>query len=279
MTSDSAPATSARHTDEAVSGSSSSYYRPLGDGAYEPTSHVEGAWNPGEQHMAPVSGLLAHAIETHEPREEMQLARVTYEILGMIPAERSEVTVRTVRPGRTIELVEASLAAGGRAVVRARAWRLAGHDSAEVAGGGPNPLPHPDSMPVWDGAKNWRGGYIASVEGRAATANGPGRGQVWLRTGITLIEGVEVSPTAAFLGLVDTANGIVVRADPRAWMFPNVELSVHLHRRPVTGWVGFDTRVVFGPDGVGLTTSTLHDIRGPVGRSEQLLTVRRLPEG
>ncbi|MDQ6715969.1 MAG: thioesterase family protein [Actinomycetota bacterium] len=265
--------------ESASGGHVGSYYRPLGDGAYEPTIHVEGAWNPREQHMAPVSGLLAHAIESHEPREGMQLARVTYEILGMIPAERSEVTVRTVRPGRTIELVEATLDAGGRTVVRARAWRLATHDSADVAGGAADPLPDPESMPVWDGTRTWPGGYISSLEGRAATGNVPGRGQVWLRTGIGLIEGVEVSPTAAFLGLVDTANGIVVRADPRAWMFPNVELSVHLHRRPVPGWVGFDTRVVIDPDGIGLTASTLHDIGGPVGRSEQLLTVRRLPEG
>jgi hypothetical protein len=40
--------------------------------------------------------------------------------------------------------------------------------------------------------------------------------------------------------------------------------------------VGLDTTVVFGPDGAGLTTSVLHDRTGPVGRSEQLLTVRAL---
>jgi hypothetical protein len=32
-----------------------------------------------------------------------------------------------------------------------------------------------------------------------------------------------------------------------------------------------------GPTGLGLTSTTLHDERGPVGRAEQILTVRRLP--
>ncbi len=253
------------------------YYRPLGDGVFEPTPHVQGAWNDHEQHMGPVSGLLTHAIDGHEPRLGLQLARISFDILGVIPAERSTVSVRTLRPGRTIELVEATMVAGGRPVVRAQAWRLARHDTASVAGGDDVPLPPPESMPVWEGTRTWAGGYIASVEGRAAADNRPGHGRVWIRTDITLVEGVSVSSTAAFIGLTDTANGIVVRESPGQWMFPNVDLSVHLFRQPVAGWVGFDTRVTFGPDGVGLTSSTLHDEHGPVGRCEQILTVRPGP--
>ena len=268
---------STRHTEGELTAVSGSYYTPLGDGAYQPTPHVQGAWNPSEQHMGPVSGLVAHAIDEHEPGAGMQLARITYEILGMIPAGRTEVSVRTIRPGRTIELVEATLVAGGRPVVRATAWRLAAQQTATVAGGACGPLPPPESMPAWDGAEVWAGGFISSLEGRAAVTNEPGRGQVWLRTGTTLVQGVDSSPTAAFLGLVDTANGIVARVAPGEWMFPNVDLTVHFFRQPVGAWVGLDTRVVFGADGIGLTSSALHDVDGPVGRSEQILTVRRLP--
>ena len=60
-------------------------------------------------------------------------------------------------------------------------------------------------------------------------------------------------------------------------MFPNVDLTIHLFRQPVRGWVGFDTRVTMGPTGLGLTSTTLHDVEGPVGRAEQLLTVREMP--
>ncbi|MDQ2781358.1 MAG: thioesterase family protein [Actinomycetota bacterium] len=256
-----------------------SYYVARADGLFQPTRHVQGAWHDHEQHMAPVSGLIVHAIDAHEPRPELQLARITFDILGVIPAEPSEVVVTTVRPGRTIELVEATLVVQNRPRVRARAWRLARHDSGAVAGGELLELPEPGTFESWDGTKVWKGGYIASLEARADPANVPGRGRTWLRTDVTLVEGVEVSPTAAYVGLLDTANGMVVRESPRQWMFPNVDLTVHLFRQPTAGWVGFDTTVVFGPDGVGLTSTTLHDSHGPVGRCEQALTVRELTTG
>jgi len=132
-------------------------------------------------------------------------------------------------------------------------------------------------MTQWTGSSVWPGGYIAALQFCNGRDNVPGRGQVWIRTDKTLVEGVTSSATAAFVGLVDTANGVVVRVGPREWMYPNVDLSIHLYRQPAGGPVGLDTTVVFGAGGVGLTSSTLHDVRGPVGRAEQILTIRPLP--
>lgn len=253
------------------------YYRRLPGGIHEPTVHVQGAWNDHEQHMAPVSGLMALALEEHEGRPDLLLARVSFEILGVIPREPTEITVTTIRPGRTIELVEAVLVAGNRPAVRANAWFMATGDTSAVAGGGPEPMPPPDTWAPWDGGSIWPGGYIASLEARRDPATVPGRGRTWLRTDVELVEGGTRSPTAALLGLVDTANGLFVRESPREWMFPNIDLTVHLWRRPVGDWVGFDTTVVFGGDGIGVTSTWLHDVEGPVGRAEQILTVRPLP--
>ena len=65
-----------------------------------------------------------------------------------------------------------------------------------------------------------------------------------------------------------------MRESPDHWLFPNLDLTIHLYRTPVAGWVGLDTTVTFGPTGLGLTSSALHDTLGPVGRAEQILTVR-----
>lgn len=255
---------------------SGSYYVPLGDGRYQPTEHSQGVWRPDEQHMGPVSGLIAHEIEQHDPRPDLALGRVAFEILGVITLEPTSVRVETIRAGRTIELVEATLTSGDRPAVRARAWRISRGDTTVVAGGADSPLPAPDAYPPSEGIKVWAGGYISSLELRGDPANEPGRGRVWLRSGVTLVDGVDVSPTAAYIRLVDTANGIAVREDPRQWMFPNVDLTIHLFRQPTGPWVGFDTTVVFGADGIGLTSSVLHDLDGPVGRAEQALTIRPL---
>ncbi len=76
---------------------------------------------------------------------------------------------------------------------------------------------------------------------------------------------------------MDTANGIAVQQDPAEWMFPNVDLTVHLFRQPRGPWTGLDTTASFGPTGQGLTSSVLHDVDGPVGQAEQILTVRPQP--
>ncbi len=256
---------------------SSAFYRRLDEHTFAPTLHAQGAWRDDEQHMAPVSGILTHAIDLHEPRDGLQLSRISFDILGMIPARPFTIEVATTRPGRTIELVEATMVVDGRAVVRANAWRLATSDTSQVAAVELDPMPEPEQFPQWDGMKVWNGGYIAALQCRADPLRRPGKTRTWLRSGSALLEDEACSPSADLIRVVDTANGIGVRVSPLEWAFPNIDLTIHLFREPIPGWVGFDTRVSFGPDGVGLTSSTLHDEQGPVGRAEQILTVRKLP--
>jgi hypothetical protein len=66
----------------------------------------------------------------------------------------------------------------------------------------------------------------------------------------------------------------VPRQSPKEWAFPNLDLQIHLHRLPRGPWLGLETVQQYGADGIGLTSSVLHDIYGPFGRSEQILTLR-----
>jgi hypothetical protein len=204
------------------------------------------------------------------------VSRVAFDILGVIPAGPVEVSARVIRPGRTIELVEAELSAAGRVVVRATAWRLAVTDTTTIAGGDVPDLPGPEWGSPWEGSELWQGGFIRSLQFRVLPGWQPGRGRVWLRTDVDLVDGEPSSPLARFFGMIDTANGIAVRADPTTLLFPNTDLTVHLVREPVGPWLGLDTTVTFGADGVGLTASLLYDQGGPVGRAAQTLTLRPL---
>jgi hypothetical protein len=102
---------------------------------------------------------------------------------------------------------------------------------------------------------------------------------VWVRTGQPLVAGEEASRFAAVVGLLDIANGMTVRAAPGEVAFPNVDLTAHFFAQPAPGWLGLDTTVSFGADGVGLTASVLHDETGPIGTSAQCLTVRPTDSG
>ena len=255
-----------------------SYYRALGEDSFESTLHTQGAWNDHEQHMAPVSGLLAHALERCSPRPDMRLARISYDILGIIPRGTFDIRTKVIRPGRTIELLEAELIAGGRTAVRATAWRLALGSTAEVAAVEDSSMPGPEGLSGVSGMTEWPGDFIGSLDFRGVDGLRPGRGQVWIRTPYEMVDGEPTSDLVRLVGLVDVANGIATRVPPGgdSYMFPNVDLQLHLHRDPVGEWLGLDTQVTFGTDGIGLTSSVLHDTNGPFGRSEQILTVRRL---
>lgn len=257
------------------------YFTRVSERTYRATRHTGGAWSETEQHISPLNGLVVHAIEQFVSRQSestegdgKDISRISFDILGPVAIDEFDIEIAVLRPGRTIELVEATVASGSREVLRARAWRLARFDTRAVAGGQPLRIPAPEDLPAWPMTSVWPGGYIASLDVRRTPDSRPGRTTAWVSAPLALLAGEPVSALAGFVALVDTANGTCVRQPPEEWMFPNVDLTVHLHRRPVPGPVGLDTTVVFGPDGLGLTSTVLHDRQGPVGQAAQILTVR-----
>ncbi|HEY5224197.1 MAG TPA: thioesterase family protein [Microbacteriaceae bacterium] len=254
------------------------YYIALGGGRFESTVHAQGAWNPHEQHMAPVSGILTHCLEGFSPRPDLRMARLSFDILGLIPDGEFEVITSMLRPGRTIELVQAELIASGRVAVRATAWRMQRSDTSEVAAIEDPPMPARDQRAEPASLTTWPGGYIRSIDVYPTVDHRAGGGSAWLRTRHPLVSDTPYSEFAALIGLVDTSNGIAVRVPPGAdgYAFPNLDLQAHLHREPTGRWLGLQNSVTFGSDGIGLTSSVLHDEIGPFGRAEQILTLRKL---
>ncbi|MDF9716440.1 thioesterase family protein [Nocardioides sp. ChNu-153] len=255
---------------------SDAYYERTGPGRFRATEHTGGAWDTTAQHVAPALGLLVHAIELDRDarRDDALLtARISADVLGTMPLGEVEVEVEVLRPGRTIELVQATMCAGGRAAVTLRAWLLEERTTATVAASALPRIAGPEDVPAWDPTTVWPGGFIASVDVRRRQIE-PGRASFWARPAVPLVADEPVSPTARAAGLLDISNGMTVRVDPRRVAFPNVDLTAHLLRAPTGDWLGFDTTVSFGPQGLGVTTSVLHDATGPVGTSNQLLTVR-----
>lgn len=249
------------------------YYTSLGDGRYLPTEHAQGAWRGDEQHMSPISGITLHCLLNHEPRAELQLARVSFEILGVMLAEETTVRVETIRPGRTIELKRAVVEIAGREVVRAHAWFLATSDTVASTGFDAPVLSHTGAH-AEQMYNMWDGGFIKSLDVQTDPDKRPGKGWSWLHTDVALVDAEPIHPTAALLMLADTANGIAPRLPPQQWAFPNTDLTIHLLRQPTGSWLGLDVTNDIGPTGVGITSAVLHDADGPFGRSQQILTVR-----
>lgn len=254
----------------------STYFVRTGPHTYRATEHTSGAWRVDEQHIALPIGLLAHILETDfaaRRDDRLFLARISVDILGPIPIGEMEYEVRVLRPGRSIELVEAHLSYGGRPAVTMRGWFLQERDTASVAGTTLSTIPSLGEHQEWVPSQEWPGGALAALSCRRLR-RAPGRGTFWLSSAIPLVDDAPVGAVPRAAALFDFANGMVTREDPEAVFFPNLDLTAHLLRPPQEGWIGFDTSVTFSANGVGLTHSVLHDEAGPLGSLSQILTVR-----
>lgn len=252
------------------------YFIRTSASTFRATERVGGAWDVANQHIAPVFGLLVHAVELdrdHRRDDGLRIARIAFDILGPLPVDEFSIHVEVLRAGRSIELVQATLEYAGRPTVVLRAWLVTPADTTDVAGTTYAALPARETMEAWVGAELWPGGFIASIEAHRMPPQ-PGRGSAWLRTTVPLVADEASSAFARFVTLIDVANGIAVRANPEQVAFPNLDLTAHFFREPQGDWVGLDTTVSFGPDGRGLTESVLHDELGAVGTSSQILFLR-----
>jgi hypothetical protein len=264
------------------------FYLPRGENRWGATVHTTGPWDPRFQHGGPPSALLAREVERCGPRDDMLIARMTVDILGPIPVDELELRSRVLRPGRSVELVEAALSAGGREVARAQAWRVLRTTQASTPPQPPAsvqtalapPLPT-DSPTASEGrppaAEGWVDGYLSAIEWRftAGVFGQPGPATAWTRLRHPLVPGEPPSPLQRVLAVADSGSGISGELDLRAWHFINPELTVHLHREAVGEWICLDAQTTISPGGVGMSTSVLSDLDGPVGVGAQSLLVAR----
>lgn len=245
---------------------------------YQPSRNTQGAWNDQEQHMAPATGVICAELEKFQPRSDMQVARISLDILGMIHLEEFTITTKMIRSGRTIELIESKFEAKGFVCIIARTWRMMKADTKEVFGLEDRTIPSYRESKPWEGMSVWGGGYIQSVSEHIRVADHrPGKGKLWLSNELEMVKGEPTSSFVKLMGMVDTMNGVVERqAGKFEYMFPNVDLQIHLYRLPQGKNLGLDVRQQYGSEGVGLTSAILHDETGPFGHAEQILTVRKM---
>lgn len=258
-------------------GVTDAFYVADGDG-FRASELTRGPWDPGAQHAGPPAGLIARELERlGEPGA--RVGRITIEILRSVPIARLQVAARIVRPGRRVEMCEATLADERGEVMRATAWRLR-PDAVDLpaealpdAAAPPGPQEGSPGELVSPGGEV---GYLTAMEYRFVRggAREPGPATVWMRMRVPLVAGEEPSPLVRLMVAADSGNGVSAALDWRRFLFINVELSVHLHRHPQGEWVCLDAETVSEPSGLGLTETLLADERGRLGRAAQTLLVQ-----
>lgn len=255
------------------------FYEPDGDFLLA-TELTRGPWDPGAQHAGPPAALLGWEIEKLDEAGEFQVGRVVFEILRPVPIGEVRLESRVLRPGKKVQLVEASLSGESGELMRATAWllRTAELDLPEEAidespaPQGPGEGWVPEFFPTGHDV-----GYQSAMEWRAVAGAflEPGPATVWMRMRHPLVAGEEPTPLQRALIAADVGNGISAVLDYREFVFINVDLTVHFERMPEGEWVCVDAVTRPRPTGIGTAESVLFDERGRVGRAAQSLLVAR----
>jgi hypothetical protein len=221
--------------------------------AFVPQEVARSPWNPGATMGIAVAGLLMHGAEQVDYPASMLPAHVTFDILRPVPFAPTLIRSEVTRDGRKMQMVESHLMAGDIPVARARVLRVREAESPSNA--------EPRLSELIE---------TRQVDGEPDRT---GPGTVWTRLCADLVQGTPTCPVVHAAMLSDFGNGVSQVVDPKRWSFANVDISLHMVRRPVGEWLLVEADAMLQGMGVALTNMTLADRTGPFGKAHQTLFI------
>lgn len=253
------------------------FFEQIDEREFDATGATRGPWSPDHQHAGPPAALLGGALA--DVLGDGRVTRLTFEILRPVRITRLRVEAEVTRPGRRIALAEGALHDEDGPVLLARAWRMREADIDLPPDTGASMPDLADAQPADFFDLDWDEGYHTSIDLRTTRGDfkEPGDAAVWFRSRLDVTDDAPITPLQRVLVAADSGNGISARFEPGSWLFVNVELSVHLRDHPSGEWVGLDAMTRWGPDGIGLASSTVHGEQGAIGVAAQSLLVE--PQG
>ena len=252
-----------------------------GDG-FRPTRLSGSPWTSEALHGGPPAALLAREIERSGDGASFRVVRMTVELLRPVPHERLDISAHLRRPGKNVQIIEATLRCADRDVARATGVRIRRnriHLPYEALDGTPPP-PGPSEgsargprQTAFHPGFHTDGVEHSFIKGSFAT---PGPGTDWIRIKYPLLEGEMLSPLCRAVAVADFGNGISSLL-PDTHTYINPDLTVYLDRYPEGEWICLDSVTRVQADGIGLAESRLYDERGPIGSAMQSLIVSERP--
>ncbi len=223
-----------------------------------------GPWSETSLHGRVVIGLLAREIERAYGGEDFMPARLTVDMYRLPDLSPVEVTTRAVRDGKRIKVIDAEFFSDGVSMARAtcqllrRTQNPAGNVWSPPSWGAPGP----DDVPAIGGEGSLGGMWaVRPITGAFGSL---GLRRLWMSEVRELIGGEPLTPFSRVALAADFASPFANAGDAGlAWI--NSDVTVYLHREPVTKWIGFEVVNHHATDGVAVGECWLHDEAGPIG--------------
>ena len=93
------------------------------------------------------------------------------------------------------------------------------------------------------------------------------RTRIWMSEVRDLVGGEPLTPFVRVAAWRRTSPAPSPTPATRAWSFINTDVTLYLHRVPITEWIGYEVVNHGATDGVAIGECFLYDEQGPIGSS------------
>lgn len=247
------------------------HYFTARDGGYEPSGLARNPWFANAVAGGPIAALFGHLIDEAGFGEELEICRLTIDILGIVPRALLTPRIVAVRQGRQAQLNRIELFADDKLVAQAHVL-LARHLDTPAF---PAPQPHPAPEEVPE--DNFLVG--ASMAGAIRTrpimgrVREPGRGVSLMRMDGEVVAGVPASPFAKACLFADFGNGVGSATFAHEWSYANLDISVQFFRMPRGDWLLLDAQTEGAGNGHAVAQTVFADADGVYAKGTQTIFV------
>ena len=250
---------------------------------------ARGPWMPEACHAGPPTAALAREFERNC---EKQLLRMTVNLIRPVPMSGFRISVVTEKEGRSSAYLRAEIfdRDNNRCALATSLHQLVSDlgDVPTVSIKAPNKEVLEDYAFRGSSSPYSKVGreYFPSQVGFAAAVDiiscelddgyGVERSErsIWMRTP-QLIAEENMSPFQSLCPLSDCGNGFTAHATIDEYRYMNTDLTISMHRKPVSAWLASTARSHWESTGYGASYATLFDKQGSVGVALQTLLIQK----
>ncbi len=238
------------------------FFRKDGD-LFVPTRAGVGPWDPNSLHGRVIIGLLGAEIERQHGGPDYMPARLSVDMYKLPDLSPVEVVTRVVKDGYRLKVIDAEFISGGVSAGRATCQLLRRTENAEGTVWQREPWAAPAPTDVPPPAQRALGG-MWDLRPFLGEFRGKGPRKAWMAEVRELVEGTPWTPFSRVAVAADFCSPFA-NGSEQGLGYINTDVTVYLHREPVTEWIGFETLTHGATDGVAVADCLLHDERGFIG--------------
>jgi hypothetical protein len=224
-----------------------------------------GPWDPNSLHGRLIVGLLGAEIERQYRTPDYMPARLSVDMYKLPDLSPVEVVTRVVKDGYRIKVIDAEFISNGQSAGRATCQLLRRTENPPGVVWKREPWDAPPPLEVPPPAERPLGGMWAMRPiGGEAFPRGKGPRKTWMSEVRDLVEGEPWTPFARVAVAADFASPFTHAGD-QGLAYINTDVTVYLHRDPISEWIGFESFSHGATDGVAVGDCLLHDEAGHIG--------------